>query len=64
MWGWDLAYNAVNNQKIWLVLSCIFSIILPMLMQRPINIWFRDIISSDGWAVLQPHLRVQSTWFC
>lgn len=53
-----------ENKGIW-VLSCvILSMALPLFIQNPINVWFRDTFNPSGWIVLLPHLRVKSTLLC
>ena len=45
-------------------LCVLVSIILPIIIQSPLNRLFRNLYNPSGWIVLQPHLRVISTLLC
>mgnify|MGYP003295448402 CR=1 len=46
------------------ILAILISILLPLLIQSPLNTLFRDLFNPSGWIVLKPHLRVISTLLC
>ena len=53
-----------ENKGIWVLLCVIVSMILPIIVQHPINVWFRDMFNPSGWMILLPDLRVKSTLLC
>lgn len=47
------------------ILRCVIvSLVLPMLIQDPLNRIFRDLFNPEGWNILQPQYRVISTLIC
>ena len=49
---------------ITITLCVLVSILLPLIIQSPLNRLFRNLYNPPGWIVLQPHLRVISTLLC
>lgn len=51
--------------NILIVTLCVLvSILLPLIIQSPLNRLFRNLYNPPEWIVLQPHLRVISTLIC
>lgn len=51
--------------KIIIVIICVFiSLLLPLIIQSPLNRLLRNLYNPSGWIVLLPHLRVISTLIC
>lgn len=47
-----------------LVLTIATALGIPILLQSPLNILFRDLFNPPGWRILLPNLRVLSTLIC
>ncbi len=57
--------NSGKNRNVWLIVLCVFiSILLPIFIQHPINVVFRDLFNPPGWKYLISNLRVISTLVC
>ena len=53
-----------RGYKALLWVCVIVSILLPIIIQGPINTLFRDLFNPPGWNILKPNLRVISTLVC
>lgn len=54
----------MSKKTICIILCVIVSIVLPILIQSHLNYMFRGWFNPPGWIVLQPHLRIMSTFVC
>lgn len=51
----------MKKYKVWCV---VLSILIPLFVQYPLNVLFRDLFNQNGSIILKPHLRVISTLVC
>lgn len=51
----------MKKYKVWCV---VLSILIPLFVQYPLNVLFRDLFNQNGIIILKPHLRVISTLVC
>lgn len=51
--------------KTLLIVLCVLdALVLPLFIQHPLNVLFRDLLNPDGWMILQPRFRIMSTIVC
>lgn len=60
----NLSTSSKATRIVFLVLTIVVALFVPMLLQPELNIIFRDMFNPQGWNILIPKLRVLSTLVC
>ena len=52
------------HKAVFLIMTIVAALLVPVLLQYPLNVLFRDLFNPSGCIVLVPGLRVVSTLVC
>lgn len=59
----ELKRSATVKKVLFLLLTIFTALLIPIFIQYPLNVWFRDTF-QEGWLILKSELRVVSTLVC